>query len=540
MPLLRPLAALLAALLAASPVSAQEAEPATPSPEPAPTAKPKDLGGAWRRTAAGPFGAVDLPGGWTGTELIVADPVERRRAAVYLPTLDRWNTVAKPPRKIMAGSVAHWTGSELIFVEPRGTTRRGLVAYDPVSDAWRTTTPSPINEIAASVWAGDALVVTSVARSRAATYDPATDAWAELPALEGATPSSLHWTGRDVLALATVEDGAGVAFVPLDLGEGAWGDPAVGPLGAETAPEPLWIGDAFVFHAAPGLAGPDEEGFDGLEAGVETVPIVDARYEPATESWVETENRCGIDTTGAVWTGSHVLSLSRQAAWEPGDDICHTISGSPWPERAGALQVWTGDEVLEVGGDTGGRQPRRDGVAYEPFPQDQPRKLRLDKGSRPVRVRVPSLGIDLPVVWDGRKIPGGSPGYPACDVAEYWSAFGEPGEPGTTWILAHAQRGMFLPLLTTLNTKGKDALLGRKVQVQLRDGRLLTYRTYKANANATNTKIGTRNLKKGEHRLVLQTSTGVGSDPKLLVAARLVGATTTDEPRPKPSPRACG
>ena len=99
---------------------------------------------------------------------------------------------------------------------------------------------------------------------------------------------------------------------------------------------------------------------------------------------------------------------------------------------------------------------------------------------------------------------------------------------------------MFLPLLTTLDRDGPDALLGRKVQLQLRDGRLLTYRTYRVNPRATNATLGTRGLKKGEHRLVLQTSTGVGPAPKLLVAGRLVEATTTDEPRPEPRPRACG
>jgi hypothetical protein len=308
---------------------------------------------------------------------------------------------------------------------------------------------------------------------------------------------------------------------------GSWGEPLVGPLAPGTA-EPVWIDDAFVF-----LTLPDDE------AETEVVPQ-DARFEPSNRTWSTIENPCLVETTGAVWTGSHLLSLDRHTAWEPEADRCFTLPMSPWQTRTGASRVWTGDEVLEVGGDTGGRQPRRDGVAFDPFPGDDSPVVRLDKSSRPVRVRVPSLRIDLPIVWDGRKIPGGSPGYPACDVAEYWSAFGEPGAPGTAWILAHAQQGMFLPLLTTLRSKGKQALLGRTVEVQLRDGRLLTYRTYKVDPSATNTGIGTRKLKDGEHRLVLQTSTGVGSAPKLLVAARLVDATITDEPRPTPDPRACG
>jgi hypothetical protein len=157
-----------------------------------------------------------------------------------------------------------------------------------------------------------------------------------------------------------------------------------------------------------------------------------------------------------------------------------------------------------------------------------------------VRVRVPALGIDLPVISDERRVKGSSPGYPACDVALSWSFFDRPGQPGTAWVLAHAQEGMFLPLLETLRTQGKDGLLGLTVELQLRDGRLFTYRTHRVNPRATNVTIGTKGRRDGEHRLVLQTSTGVGSAPKLLVAARLVDVATTDEPRPRPKPRACG
>ena len=164
----------------------------------------------------------------------------------------------------------------------------------------------------------------------------------------------------------------------------------------------------------------------------------------------------------------------------------------------------------------------------------------VDTPSRPVRVRVPSLGIDLPVVSDERRVSGSSPGYPACDVALTWSAFDLPGQPGTAWVLAHAQEGMFLPLLELLRTEGPSSLLGRRVELQLRDGRLFTYRTYRVDPRATNAEIGTSGRRPGEHRLVLQTSTGIGSAPKLLVAARLVDVASTDETRPRPEPRACG
>ncbi len=181
------------------------------------------------------------------------------------------------------------------------------------------------------------------------------------------------------------------------------------------------------------------------------------------------------------------------------------------------------------------------GVAdASPSPSPSP-TVRLDKPSQPVRVRVPSLGIDLPVMSSARRSAWAPAGYPACDVALAWTVFDLPGAPGTTWILAHAQSGMFLPLLMTSNATDGRGLLDRKVTLQLRDGRLLTYRTFKVRQRATtrDTRIAKAGRKDDEQRLILQTSTGSGDDPKLQIAARLIDATTTQEPAPTPHPRRC-
>jgi hypothetical protein len=180
--------------------------------------------------------------------------------------------------------------------------------------------------------------------------------------------------------------------------------------------------------------------------------------------------------------------------------------------------------------------------APTPAPSSTPERVALDEPSPPVRIRIPSLGIDLPVIRSDRRVRGSTPGYPACDVAIWWEVFDRPGQPGTTWIMAHAQEGMFLPLLEAANERSPRSLRGRLVELQLRDGRLLTYRTFrvKPRTSTTDLRLATAGRREREHRLVLQTSTGRGSDPKLLVAARLVRATSTDEPRPRPKPRACG
>jgi hypothetical protein len=163
----------------------------------------------------------------------------------------------------------------------------------------------------------------------------------------------------------------------------------------------------------------------------------------------------------------------------------------------------------------------------------------LDEPSVPVRIQVPSIGVDLPIVSSELRVRGNRRGYPLCDVAQYWTIYDLPGAPGTTWIYAHAQPGMFLPILeNTLATDGRG-LIGDLVTLQLRDGRVLRYRIDEVKQHALNRRIARRD-RPGEQRLVLQTSEGPpGTVPKLQVAATLSGAATTDERAPRARPRAC-
>jgi hypothetical protein len=168
--------------------------------------------------------------------------------------------------------------------------------------------------------------------------------------------------------------------------------------------------------------------------------------------------------------------------------------------------------------------------------QDKPP---LDDPAVPVRVTVPSLGVDLPVLSSERTVPGNVRDYPLCDVAQYWTRYDLPGAPGTTWIYAHAQPGMFLPLLLEAEATSGEGLLGQMVTLQLRDGRLLRYRIVEVKQHAYNRRLALR-ARPSQQRLILQTSEGPpGTIPKLQVAANLIGATYTDEAAPKAQPRAC-
>ncbi|HEX8939459.1 MAG TPA: sortase [Candidatus Limnocylindrales bacterium] len=91
-------------------------------------------------------------------------------------------------------------------------------------------------------------------------------------------------------------------------------------------------------------------------------------------------------------------------------------------------------------------------------------------GRHASRVVVPALAIDLPVV---ASPPNET--FPWCDVAEYQPQYSQPGEPGTTFIYAHARTGMFLPLLKGSWTNDGQAMLGDLVQVYTSDDQLFLY-----------------------------------------------------------------
>ena len=530
-----PAAGLVLALVAGvltAPQATLGADP-TVAPEPAPSApaavstrgeRPTDVSGTWRRVANAPFASERPSGGWTGTEAIVVAQGQQRPAAAYDPASELWRRIARPPRPIASGTHAEWTGSELLFVEQDAGSGDGLLAYDPAADSWRATAPAPVTDLSSAAMVGAKLVALASDGS-VASYDPAVDAWTALPPLG---PAVLLAAGDEVLALT---GDVTLAVRRLDVLANSWSGPSAGPLAASSA-RPVWAGDALLFLSRP------------LDPAVDDMGLPrDGRYDPATDTWSLIDNPCGLDTSEAVWTGALILSMGQRLAFDPASETCQDVPPPPWPSRKRSLRIWTGEEAIEWSGRTGRQgQARRDGIAYRPVPGEGVLGAIVDQAARPVRVRIPSLDIDLPVVSLERQVKGATPGYPACDVAFFWPVFDLPGAPGTTWILAHAQEGMFLPLLDTARRRGPDSLLGRTVELQLRDGRLFTYRTYRVKRRADNYDLGlaTEGRKDWEQRLVLQTSTGIGSAPKLQIAARLLDVGTTDEPRPRPRPRACG
>lgn len=164
-----------------------------------------------------------------------------------------------------------------------------------------------------------------------------------------------------------------------------------------------------------------------------------------------------------------------------------------------------------------------------------------DGGAVASRIRIPSLRIDLAIMSGEAEVRGNRDGYPLCDVAQYLTYFANPGQPGASYIYAHAQRGMFLPLLRASQRNDGAEMIGALVELYTADNMLHLYEIYRVKRHARDLSLAT-DVPVGEHILVLQTSEGTtGHIPKLQVAARplTVLPADPDEANPKPDPRPC-
>lgn len=128
-----------------------------------------------------------------------------------------------------------------------------------------------------------------------------------------------------------------------------------------------------------------------------------------------------------------------------------------------------------------------------------------NKGSDPVRILIPSAGIDLPVV-NAQVINGY---WELSDkTASYGVGSGYPGQKGNTVIFAHARQGLFYNL--------KDVKLGDTVYVFTKN-KWFRYKVNKITAvypNETQVIMPTKN-----QTLTLYTCTGFYDQKRLIVQA---------------------
>lgn len=216
--------------------------------------------------------------------------------------------------------------------------------------------------------------------------------------------------------------------------------------------------------------------------------------------------------------------------------VLGACTGSAALDSASQLPVPMGSDD-PAGSPTG--EPSSTGPAAPATPRPTlPRVPPLQPPAYASRVVVQGLDIDLPVISGDLQPP---PSYPLCDVAAYVTRFGQPYETGVTYISAHAQSGMFAPLLSASERADGAELIGMKVQVYVSDGRQFDYLIDRVVRHAVDYSVLTE-LPLDEKVLVLQTSEGAyGTIEKLQVIASFESETAVEPAvaAPEPEPRDC-
>ena len=152
------------------------------------------------------------------------------------------------------------------------------------------------------------------------------------------------------------------------------------------------------------------------------------------------------------------------------------------------------------------------------------------------RVRIAALQVDLPVIEQTtNKVP--------CNVALYFEDpfLGQPGQGRATYLYAHAQKGMFLPILDASKVNNGKKMLGMVVEVWTNDDQHFLYEVTKVKRHVPFDTGLSDALRATSEELWLQTSEGVGTAPKLQLLAKPLshGSADHDEANPTAKPVAC-
>jgi hypothetical protein len=152
------------------------------------------------------------------------------------------------------------------------------------------------------------------------------------------------------------------------------------------------------------------------------------------------------------------------------------------------------------------------------------------------RVRVAALGIDLPVIAqpDTTVVP--------CGVAMYLGDMRQPGASRSTYLYAHAQRGMFLPILDASRVNDGFRMIGMIVEVYTSDDMLFLYEVTEVRRHVPFDTGLDDAIAATTDQVWLQTSEGIGTKfPKLQLLAQPLSNGPADPAKahPSPKPRAC-
>ena len=322
---------------------------------------------------------------WTGQELLVWGGLAAgstqllNSGALYNPTTNSWRPMATvgatSPR---LDATVLWTGTS--FIVWGGSTSPDLdftqrqndgAIYNPATDTWRpmSTVNAPSPRIpGVAIWTGSDLLIWAGARDKdrydstffnnGARYNPLTDVWTPLPT-DGA-PRDQHsyqmaWTGQELLVWGLFI--GGVRYSPTT---NTWAPlPAVNGPDNQHVYTTVWTGSDWYFLGT------------GVLPPATTGTMASYRYHPATNTWtpLSTLPLAGESFAfddSAYWNGSEVLLWSRGVSTDdrqllasmrpfglrylPATNTWLPISHAGEPEPGTARPVWTGSDLLTLGG----------------------------------------------------------------------------------------------------------------------------------------------------------------------------------------------
>jgi hypothetical protein len=297
--------------------------------------------GTWRVTPDGTISPA-TPWGWTGAVLLVAgggccDDVGTVDLAAFNPRSDTWSRLPPPPLTPRGHAAGIWTGTEMLVAggraSPAGTMHDAVpatdgAAWNPATDSWHAISPMPLpSNSPESFWSGTEMLVwssspaegSSPAAESVLAYSPTADQWRTLPpsGLAPRTGAVTVWAGNQLFVWGGL-DGAGNPFgdgARLDPATGTWNRLPVAPVPARGLAAAVWTGIQVLIWG--GQSGPGTQVGQGVA------------YTPAKCTWTVLPTAPPYPSTALFGTAASDGSVTH---------------------RAGAIGVWTGSEVLVVGG----------------------------------------------------------------------------------------------------------------------------------------------------------------------------------------------
>ncbi len=301
-------------------------------------------------------------GVWTGARMLVwggtsADGTDHNDGASYDPSTRTWQTLPASPLTPREGAAYTWTGSKLFLWGGQSgeAARSDGAAYDPGTRSWRRLPPVSVagHALARAVWTGRRVVLLTAAERGhqidAHAYNPTTDSWTTLASIHIpqtdlqdistlVTADQLYvWAPVETLSGGGLRTGNdGFVYRP---GSNSWTATSLLPTeDGYSVGAALWTGDHIVF--APngvecmcgGVAGSSTGSWADPRAGrVEPLPA----WQPQPSGG-----------SAFSWAGSAIVAVGgpAAAAWDPATRRWVRIAGPP--AQGGAVQVWTGTELL--------------------------------------------------------------------------------------------------------------------------------------------------------------------------------------------------